>query len=109
VAGVFGPNSIMWRILRENLIFMGAGRALLMQLAHPWVATAIREHSRVLTDPLDRFHHTFNIMFSMVFGTLDQALSAARRLHRRHTKIQGILPTARATLKVLVWRKKICG
>lgn len=32
-------------------------------------------------------------MFSMVFGTLDQALSAARRLHQRHARIQGVLPT----------------
>ena len=30
----------------------------------------------------------------MVFGTLDQSLDAARRLHRRHTAIQGQLPSA---------------
>ena len=93
MAGVFGPNSMMWRILRENLIFLGAGRALLLQLAHPLIARAIREHSRVLTDPLDRSRQTFNIMFTIVFGTLEQALSAARRLHRRHTRVQGFLPT----------------
>src|SRR5260370_19140930 len=28
----------------------------------------------------------------MVFGTLDQALAAARRLHRRHAAVTGILP-----------------
>src|SRR5271163_3148127 len=34
--GVFGPNSLTWRIDREALTFLGAGRALLLQLAHPW-------------------------------------------------------------------------
>jgi uncharacterized protein (DUF2236 family) len=28
----------------------------------------------------------------MVFGTLDQALAAARRLHERHAAVTGILP-----------------
>jgi uncharacterized protein (DUF2236 family) len=30
----------------------------------------------------------------MVFGTLDQALAASRRLHRRHAVVTGILPQA---------------
>src|SRR5439155_18948821 len=37
------------------------------------------------------FHRTFSIMFSIVFGTLDQAFGAARRLHRRHALIAGTL------------------
>ena len=53
-------------------------RALLLQLAHPWVAAAIIDHSRTLGDPIGRFHRTFAVVFTMVFGTVDQALSAAR-------------------------------
>jgi uncharacterized protein (DUF2236 family) len=33
-------------------------------------------------------------MFTMVFGTLDQALGAARLLHRRHAAITGVMPRA---------------
>src|SRR5208337_3656057 len=77
LAGVFGPDSVTWKVDREAAIFLGAGRALLLQLAHPWVATAIAEHSRVLADPIGRFHRTFRVMFTMVFGTLDQALAGA--------------------------------
>jgi uncharacterized protein (DUF2236 family) len=90
-AGIFGPDSVIWRIDREAAIFLGAGRALLLQLAHPWVASAIAQHSRSLADPIGRFHRTFSIVFTMVFGTTDQALAAARRLHRRHTAISGTL------------------
>jgi uncharacterized protein (DUF2236 family) len=94
IEGVFGPASLTWRLHREAAIFLGAGRALLLQLAHPWVAAAIAEHSRTLADPIGRFHRTFNITFTLVFGTLDQALRAARHLHRRHSAIQGVLPKA---------------
>jgi uncharacterized protein (DUF2236 family) len=90
-AGVFGPGSMMWRVDKEAVIFLGAGRALLLQLAHPWVAAAIAQHSRVLADPIGRFHRTFGYMFTMVFGTTEQALAAARRLHARHARISGTL------------------
>jgi uncharacterized protein (DUF2236 family) len=93
-AGAFGPSSVMWQIDKEAAIFLGAGRALLLQLAHPWIATAIAQHSRTLADPIGRFHRTFNMMFTMVFGTTEQALAAARRLHRRHARVSGTLPQA---------------
>lgn len=94
VEGIFGPESLTWRVDREAAVFLGGGRALLLQLAHPWVAAAISEHSKTFADPVGRFHRTFNITFTMVFGTLDQALAAARRLHRRHAAVTGSLPQA---------------
>lgn len=94
VEGIFGPASMTWRIDREAIIFLGAGRALLLQLAHPWVATAVAEHSRTFADPIGRFHRTFGVMFTMVFGSLDSAIAAARHLHHRHTTIVGRLTEA---------------
>lgn len=93
-AGIFGPDAVTWCIDREAAVFLGAGRALLLQLAHPWVAAAISEHSRTFADPIGRFHRTFNIVFTMVFGSTGQAFAAARRLHRRHAGISGSLPEA---------------
>jgi len=92
--GVFGPPSLLWRVDREAALFLGAGRALLLQLAHPWVAAGIAQHSTTLADPIGRFHRTFEIMFTLVFGSLGQALEAARRLHRRHAAVKGRLPSS---------------
>ena len=94
VEGIFGTGSLTWRIDREAVIFLGAGRALLLQLAHPWVAAAIAKHSRTFADPIGRFHRTFGTVFTMVFGSLDQSLAAARQLHRRHAGIPGHLGEA---------------
>lgn len=90
-AGLFGPDSMSWKINREAALFLGAGRAALLQLAHPWVAAALADHSTVMSRPIARFHSTFRIVFTMIFGSLDQALAAARHLYNFHTRIQGEL------------------
>ena len=90
-AGLFGPHSITWRINRESAIFLGGGRAALLQLAHPWVATALEQHSTLIERPIARFHSTFRIVFTMVFGSLAQATAAAHQLYSTHTYIQGEL------------------
>ncbi|MFP5236455.1 MAG: oxygenase MpaB family protein [Acidobacteriota bacterium] len=92
--GIFGPGSLTWRINRESALFLGAGRAALLQLAHPWVAVALEQHSHVMSRPIERFHNTFRIVFTMIFGTLEQAKRAARHLYELHTHIEGEMPEA---------------
>ncbi len=89
--GLFGPGSITWRVDKEAILFMGAARAALLQVAHPWVAEAIAQQSRTKTDPIGRFHRTFTIMFAMNFGSLDHSMHQARRLHAIHSHISGEL------------------
>src|SRR4029453_15542064 len=93
LSGVFGPRSITWQVDREAAIFLGAGRALLLQLAHPWVAAAVEQHSDTFANPIGRFHRTFSTVFTMVFGSLDQSPDAAPPPHRRHAAIRGTLPS----------------
>jgi uncharacterized protein (DUF2236 family) len=90
-AGIFGPDSVSWKINRESALFLGAGRAALLQLAHPWVATALEQHSSLMDKPIERFHNTFRIVFTMIFGSLGQATRAAQHLHGLHTRIRGEL------------------
>ena len=91
-AGLFGPDSVSWKINREAGLFLAAGRATLLQLAHPWVAAAIAEHSTTLHDPIGRFHQTFRVMFTISFGSVEQAIAVARHLHSRHQGIRGTMP-----------------
>src|SRR6516165_3390117 len=71
-SGIFGPRSVTWQVDREAAIFLGAGRALLLQLAHPWIAAAVEQHSDTFANPIGRFHRTFGTVFTMVFGTRAQ-------------------------------------
>lgn len=91
-AGFFGPSSMMWKVGRESLSFLGAGAAILLQTAHPWIAQAVAEHSAALTDPIGRFHRTFRPVFAMIYGTRAQALAQARLVRRVHERITGVMP-----------------
>lgn len=99
VAGIFGPDSMMWEINKYPFAAMqGSGRALLLQIAHPWVTNAIDEHSKTRDDPVGRGERTFTHVGRMVFGSLDQAIDSARIVYRLHSQIRGkLLQGSRAT------------
>ncbi len=90
-AGIYGPGTVSWEVNRESVTMLGGGCAALMQLAHPWVAHSIEQHSATKTDPAGRFQRTFGHIFRMVFGDLDQALGSARRVYALHTTIRGVI------------------
>ena len=92
--GFFGPGTVTWRVNRESAVFLGAGRAALLQLAHPWVAVALTHHSNLLNDAIGRFHSTFRVIYTMLFGSRAQAIEASKRLYQLHTGIRGELPHA---------------
>jgi len=90
--GLFGPHSVMWRLNRHfTPAALGSGRALLLQIAHPWVTAAIDEHSITRTDPLKRGRNTFRYLLQMTYGTRDQAMQAARDVRVIHDRIVGHL------------------
>lgn len=90
-AGIHGPDSVTWQLNREAVNFVGGGRAVLLQLAHPYVAHAIAQHSTTLTDARGRFERTFAGVFAMAFGDLDQAFRAARRVYAIHSHVRGTI------------------
>src|ERR1700741_2485585 len=92
--GVFGQSSLSWKVNREAALFLGAGRAALLQLAHPWGAAALAQHSNLHTDPLARSYNTLRLVSPMIVGTLERALAAPRHLYFLHTRIQGELPAS---------------
>jgi uncharacterized protein (DUF2236 family) len=91
--GILGPRSAAWQLGGDLGVFLGGGRAALLQLAHPMVAYAIDHHSRTRADVLGRFQRTFRNVFAMVFGELDDAFAAARRVHAIHARIHGAIPS----------------
>ena len=87
--GFFGPGSLAWKINREPILHIAGPRALLMQLAHPLVAKGVVEHSNYEEDLYGRTLRTFNAVYAMIFGTVDEALHWARRVHGVHRRVTG--------------------
>ncbi len=87
--GIYGPGSMSWKVDGEVSVFLAGGRAALLQLAHPFVAHAVDQHSDTRNDPLGRFQRTFKHVGAMAFGDFDHAVSSARRVHAIHQRIYG--------------------
>ena len=89
VPGLYAEDSITRRVNRENVLFLGGGRALLMQLAHPKVAAGVDEHSDFRSHPIRRLRRTILMTMAIVFGDRETALRAARTVNQAHGRVQG--------------------
>ena len=98
--GLFGPDSVTWRVMREPILLCGAGRALLMQAAHPLVAQGAIDHSHYATDPYGRLERTVEWVTVVCFGTTAEATRATAHVVALHRRVKGTLPEATATTKV---------
>lgn len=84
---------MMWKLSRAGMPgAFGAGRALLLQLAHPWVTASIDEHSVVRDDPLGRARRTFQHVGTMVYGSMPQVMTSANQVRDIHEEIEGEVP-----------------
>jgi uncharacterized protein (DUF2236 family) len=87
--GLYADDSITRRVNRENVLLLGGGRALLMQLAHPKVAAGVDEHSDFRTHPIRRLRRTILMTMAIVFGDRETALAAARGVNQVHSRVKG--------------------
>jgi uncharacterized protein (DUF2236 family) len=87
----FNPNSMIWRVDQEMALLVGGGRALLMQLAHPKVASGVADHSRFKEDPMGRLHSTMNTMWSIVFDERARAQASLERVKDVHKRVRGTI------------------
>lgn len=92
--GLFGPDSLFWLVWQETAQLLGAGCAILLQLAHPMVAAGVADYSNFQSDPVGRLNRTLEMMLTIVFGDRQAAEAMLRRFHALHVPIQGRLPEA---------------
>lgn len=85
----FADDSVLRRVYKENVLFLGGGRALLMQLAHPSVAEGVADHSDFATDPFSRLRHTIEVVDRVVYGDDGEADEAAASLRAVHDRVRG--------------------
>jgi uncharacterized protein (DUF2236 family) len=85
----FPPGSVIRRVNIEPAILFGAGRALLLQLAHPDVAQGVQDHSEFKRNPFKRLQGTLEATYAVVFGSEELAAGVGRRIQRIHDFITG--------------------
>lgn len=96
-AGLFGPDTVTWRIHADFPGMMSGGLcALLLQTLHPLALAGVWDHSNFRQDLLGRLRRTTAFVAATSFAPRAHALAEIERVRRIHTRVVGELPDGRA-------------
>ncbi|MDG6100526.1 DUF2236 domain-containing protein [Dactylosporangium aurantiacum] len=91
-AGLFGPDSVTWRVHREPIVAVGGLRSLYLQALLPRAVAGVEQNSRYRKDPWGRFQHTATYVATVIYGTTEQAERAGRRVRAMHARMTATDP-----------------
>ncbi|MFD0691608.1 oxygenase MpaB family protein [Actinomadura fibrosa] len=87
--GLFQDGDLIRLITREGALIAAGGAASLLQTAHPKVAQGVYDHSYTAEDPLRRLRNTMGWLYTVQFGTKDEAETVSALVTRGHDKVTG--------------------
>jgi uncharacterized protein (DUF2236 family) len=75
-------------IAGESILIAGGARAILLQIAHPRIGTAIAAHSDFATRPMDRLDNTLTYVYAIVYGTPAHKRAVIEAVNGAHSSIR---------------------
>ncbi|MET3807302.1 uncharacterized protein (DUF2236 family) [Nakamurella sp. UYEF19] len=90
--GLFGPDSVTWRVHSDPTYAVGGLRGLLLQALHPLAMAAVEQNGGFDADPWGRLTRTSQYIATITFGTEVEALRASARVRGIHRKLRGTDP-----------------
>lgn len=98
--GLFGPDSVTWRVNGDPSMALGGLRALLLQAVHPLAMAGVAQHSGFRDDPWGRLFRTADYVGMATFGGTDEARRAGARVRGLHRRLAGIEPESGTAYRV---------
>ncbi|MEV4381361.1 oxygenase MpaB family protein [Streptosporangium sp. NPDC049644] len=92
--GLFGPDSVTWKVMGEPILLVGGFRALLMQGLHPRAMRGVAQNS-ALMDPAEawsRFARTTEFVRVRTYGTTEEVARAGARVRKIHASLTALDP-----------------
>src|SRR4051794_40084691 len=99
-AGLFGPDSVTWRVHAEPILWLAGFRALLLQTLHPRALAGVLQNSRFREDPWGRLLRTAQFYGQVVYGDTATAQQAGARVRRIHSRMSGVDPATGEPFRV---------
>ncbi len=91
-AGLFGPQSLVWRVNRDRAFPLAGMRSLMVQALHPLAMAGVAEHSDWRRDPFGRLAATSGYVLTVTYGDTASANAAAARVRAVHVHVRGVDP-----------------
>ena len=98
--GLYGPDSVTWRVHADPSMALSGLRALLLQALHPLAMAGVQQHSDFRSDPWGRLFRTAEYVGVTTFGTTAEARRAGARVRGIHRKLAGIEPESGRAYRV---------
>lgn len=94
--GLFGPDSVTWRIHADFPGMMSGGLcALLLQTLHPLALAGVWDHSNFRHDLLGRLRRTTAFVAATTYAPTAHARAEIERVRAIHERVAGTLPDGR--------------
>src|SRR4051794_15712311 len=90
--GLFGPDSVTWKIHTEPVLGVAGLRALFLQALHPRALAGVQQNSGYRGDPWGRLARTVEYVGTVVYGTTAQAEAMGRRVRAVHARLRATDP-----------------
>ena len=87
--GLFGPQSVVWRVHRDRSFPLAGLRSLMIQALHPLAMAGVAEHSAWREDPFGRVAATSGYILTVTYGDTAAAHKAATRVRAIHSHVNG--------------------
>jgi uncharacterized protein (DUF2236 family) len=92
--GLFGPDSVTWRLHADPSMLVGAMRALLVQALEPRAMAGVVQHSDYKADPWGRLNRTVRFVLHTTYGDTRTAEAACAAVRRIHDRVHGVDPVS---------------
>jgi uncharacterized protein (DUF2236 family) len=90
--GLYGPDSLSWRVNGDPSMALAGLRALLLQALHPLAMAGVAAHSDFREDPWGRLFRTADYVGVTTFGTTAEARRAGAKVRGIHRRLRGVEP-----------------
>ncbi len=90
--GLYGPDSVTWRVHADPTMVLGGLRALLLQAVHPFAMAGVAQHSDFRADPWGRLFRTAEYIGVTTYAPAPEAARAAARVRGIHRRLGGVEP-----------------
>lgn len=87
--GLFGPDSVTWRVLADPAAGIGGLRALFLQALHPLAMAGVYEHSGYQDNFWPRLRRTAQYVSTVAFSPTSEVNAVAARVRQMHTLVRG--------------------
>lgn len=98
--GLFGPDSVTWRVHADPSMAIAGLRALLLQAVHPLAMAGVAQHSDFRQDPWGRLFRTAEYVGVTTYGTTREARIAAAKVRGIHGRLAGVEPESGTPYRV---------